>query len=184
VSKFPWHKLPTPLALLQLARFRDFLRKNNLHDTSQIPKRDNLPKPTPSPDNRNLVARTDDGSYNDLKHPEMGMVGTRLGRNIPLKDAKVDPKTLLTPNPHTVSLVLLKRDKFIPATILNLHAAAWIQFQTHDWFTHGNNQPDNNFLIPKNGSDDVLKVPKTLKDPSRNDENTEPATFINHVTHW
>ena len=180
----PWHKLPTPLALFKLSQFRDDLRENNLHDTSQVPERDKLPQPVPSPDDKHLVARTADGSYNDLKHPEMGMAGTRLGRNIALKDAKVDTKNLLTPNPRTVSQVLLKRDKFIPATILNLHAASWIQFQTHDWFTHGNNQTDNSFSIPKNGSEDILEVPKTLEDPTRTDDNTDPATFINHVTHW
>ncbi len=180
----PWHKLPTPLALLQLIQFRDSLREQNLQDTSQVPDRDKLPKPTPSPDNRHLVARTADGSYNDLEHPEMGMAGTRLGRNIPLKNAKVDEPNLLTPNPRAVSQVLLKRDRFIPATILNLHAASWIQFQTHDWFTHGDNQPDNNFSIPENGSDDILEVPKTLKDHTRDDDNTNPATFINDVTHW
>ena len=112
------------------------------------------------------------------------MAGTRLGRNIPLTDAKVDEPNLLTPNPRTVSRVLLKRDRFIPATILNLHAASWIQFQTHDWFTHGNNEPDNNISIPASGVDDTLEVPRTLKDPTRHDDNTNPASFINHVTHW
>ena len=180
----PWHKLPTPLALLQLIQFRDRLREQNLRDTSHVPDRDKLPKPSPGDDNRHLVARTADGSYNDLKYPEMGMAGIRFGRNIPLQDAKVDESNLLSPNPRTVSSVLLKRDKFIPAKILNLHAASWIQFQTHDWFTHGNNQPDNNISIPEPDSDDVFEVPRTLPDPTRNDDNTNPATFINHVTHW
>lgn len=184
MSMIPWHKLPTPLALLQLIQVRDRLREQNLRDTSHIPERDKLPQPSPSPDNRHLVARTADGSYNDLNYPEMGMAGTRLGRNVPLQDAKVDEAKLLTPNPRTVSEVLLKRNEFIPATILNLHAASWIQFQTHDWFTHGDNQPDDNISIPKTGSDDVLEVPRTLKDPTRDDDNTNPATFINHVTHW
>ena len=179
----PWHKLPTPLALLQLIQFRDRLREQNLRDTSHIPDRDKLPKPNSGNDNRHLVARTADGSYNDLNYPEMGMVGTRFGRNVPLKDAKVDELKLLTPNPRTVSRKLLKREEFIPAKILNLHAASWIQFQTHDWFTHGDNQPDNNFSIPDADSED-LEVPKTLKDPTRDDDNTSPATFINHVTHW
>lgn len=180
----PWHKFPTPLALLQLIQFRDRLREQNLRDTSHIPDRDKLPKPSPSDDNRHLVARTADGSYNDLDRPEMGMAGTRFGRNVPLQDAKVDEPKLLTPNPRTVSQKLLRRKDFNPATILNLHAASWIQFQTHDWFTHGNNQPDDRISIPEPDSDDVLEVPKTLKDPTRDDDNTNPATFINHVTHW
>lgn len=187
----PWHKLPTILGLLELVKFRNELREKNLQDTSQIPNKDELPKaPAPSADGRHLVARTSDGSYNDLKHPEMGMVGSRFGRNVPLKDANVDTAKILEPNPRLVSQVLLKRDKFIPATILNFHAASWIQFQTHDWFSHGNNQPDDKFIVPVKPDDTwqhnhgSFEVPKTLKDPTRDDNNTSPGTFINHVTHW
>ena len=187
---FPWHKFPLPLALLQLIQFRNELRENNLHDTSQLVDKSKLPQPQPSPDKRYLVARTADGSFNDLDQPEMGMAGTRFGRNVPLAEANVDERNLLTPNPRLVSSVLLKRDRFIPATILNLHAASWIQFQTHDWFTHGDNQPDNRFSIPPvpnapaNHESQPLEVAKTIKDPSRTDDNTRAATFVNEVTHW
>ena len=78
----PWHKLQTPFALLNLLNFRNKLRKNNLHDTSQIADKDKLPKPIPDADNKHLIARTADGSFNDLEHPEMGMAGTRFGRNV------------------------------------------------------------------------------------------------------
>ena len=189
----PWHKLPVPFGLLQLVKFRSALRENNLHDTSQIADTDQLPVPTPK-GNRHLVARTADGSYNDLAHPEMGMVGTRFGRNVALQDAAVDEANLLEPNPRLISRTLLKRDTFIPATILNLHAASWIQFQTHDWFSHGDNpageQPGNSFVVPPADSENNtaentdLKVPKTPKDPTRTDDNTAPATFTNRVTHW
>jgi hypothetical protein len=90
----PWHKLPTPFGLLKLVQFRGKLRQNNLRDTSQLPNTDKLPKPAPSGD-RHLKARTSDGSYNDLQHPEMGMAGTRFGRNVPLEDAKFDEKNIL-----------------------------------------------------------------------------------------
>jgi hypothetical protein len=190
----PWHKLPTPLALLRLIQFRDKLRQQNLHDTSQIPNQDELPQPIPSPDGRHLKLRTIDGSFNDLEHPEMGMAGTRMGRNVPLNDAKFDEKNLLMPNPRTVSQVLLTRDKFHPATILNLHAASWIQFQTHDWFTHGDSQPpgepDHAVEIPLEENDPwpqeyrPLAIRKTLADPTRHDGNNNPPTFISKVTHW
>ena len=89
--KIPWHKLPTPLALLQLVQFRSQLRENNLRDTSQLLENDQLPKPQPSPDGRHLVARTADGSFNDLDQPAMGMAGTRFGRNSPLADSNLTP---------------------------------------------------------------------------------------------
>ena len=188
--KIPWHKLPTPLALLQLVQFRSQLRENNLRDTSQLLENDQLPKPQPSPDGRHLVARTADGSFNDLDQPAMGMAGTRFGRNSPLAEANVDEQNLLEPNPRLVSSVLLKRDAFIPATILNLHAASWIQFQTHDWFSHGDNQKGNAFSLPpvqnypEEADNQPLTVEKTIADPTRIDDNTRPATFINDVTHW
>ena len=190
----PWHRLQTPFALLKLILFRNALRKDNLHDTSQLSNQDELPKPVPSEDGSHLQVRTANGSFNDLDHPEMGMAGTRLGRNVPLNDAKLDEKNLLNPNPRTVSRVLLTRDEFHPATILNLHAAAWIQFQTHDWFSHGDSQPpskpNNKFEIPLAEDDPwpqeyrPLTVRKTLEDSTRDDGNKNPPTFINKVTHW
>ena len=187
---FPWHKLPLPLGLLKLIEFRISLRENNLRDTSKIADTEKLPTAKPAPGDRYLVARTANGSYNDLAQPEMGMAGTRFGRNVPLAEASVDQKNLLKPNPRLISSKLLKRDAFIPATILNLHAASWIQFQTHDWFSHGDNQPDAHISIPPEHpapgepAGQKFDVAKTIKDPSRADDNTRPATFVNEVTHW
>ena len=47
----------------------------------------------------------------------------------------------MTPNPREVSTQLLNRDEFKPATTLNVLAACWIQFENHDWFSHGENSP-------------------------------------------
>ncbi len=186
-----WHQLPIPLSLLKLVEFRGKLRKNSLHDTRQLPDQNKLPHPpAPSPDNHHLVARTADGSYNDLKHPEMGMAGTRFGRNVPLKDAKLDSANLLTPSPRLVSNKLLARQSFVPASFLSLMAAAWIQFETHDWFSHGDNQPDNKIDIPLPPDDtweqeqhQPLRIDRTIEDLSRDGE-TQPPTFINRETHW
>lgn len=185
-----WHSLPTPLALIQLLTFRNKLREENLHDTSQLPNKDQLPQPTPDPQGRYLVARTDDGSFNDLENPQMGMAGTRFGRNIPL--SAIQPETeaqLMTPNPRIVSRTLMTREEFQPATILNLIAAAWIQYENHDWFSHGNNQEDQKIEIPLESDDPwpeeyrPLVVGKTALDTSRQ-SGANPPTFINTVTHW
>lgn len=191
MSRKPWHQLKTPLALIKLLQFRNRLRENNLHDTAAIVPTDHLPKPKPSPDGRHFRARTDDGSFNDLDHPEMGMAGTRFGRNVPLQDAYPDEKALLTPNPREISRKVMTRDEFIPATILNVLAAAWIQFENHDWFSHGDNQTKQKFQLPLADDDDwpaehrPLEVGKTAIDETRKgDESGGPPTFINHVTHW
>ena len=54
---------------------------------------------------------------------------------------------LLEPNPRVVSRELLTRDEFIPATIVNVLAGAWLQFEVHDWFSHGKNVPEEPFLL-------------------------------------
>lgn len=187
----PWHRLPTPLALLKLIGFRDELRQHNLQDTSQLPTKEGLPKPVPSPDNRHLVARTIDGSFNDLDHPEMGMVGTRFGRNVPLKETYPDQNNLLKPNPRSISRALMTRDEFKPAETLNLLAAAWIQFQNHEWFFHGDGQPNNKIEIPLEKDDPwpaehrPLAINKTLEDPTRPEgDQSGPPTFLSHSTHW
>ncbi|NES66097.1 MAG: peroxidase [Okeania sp. SIO2D1] len=189
--KWPWYKFPTPIALLKLLGFRNKLREENLHDTAQLPTQDDTELPLPLPGDRHLVVRTADGSFNDLEDPKMGMAGTRFGRNFPLKNVYPNEENLLNPNPRVISRKLLTREEFVPATTLNLLAAAWIQFQTHDWFSHGDNQQDNKFQIPLEEGDPwpeeyrPLEIKKTLADTTRSDEHTQgPPTYINKVTHW
>jgi hypothetical protein len=191
MARKQWHQLLTPLALVKLLQFRNRLQQDNLHDTSAIAPTDRLPQPEPSADGRHLRARTDDGSFNDLEQPAMGMAGTRFGRNVPLQDAFPDENAILTPNPRTLSRQLLTRDEFRPATILNVLAAAWIQFENHDWFSHGNNQTQKKFELPLAEDDDwpedhrPLEVGRTAVDDTRaGDTRSGPPTFINHVTHW
>jgi hypothetical protein len=47
-----------------------------------------------------LTERSPDRSWNDLDHPEMGMAGTRFGRNVPLEDTWPDRDRILEPNPN------------------------------------------------------------------------------------
>ncbi|MGH3588587.1 MAG: peroxidase family protein, partial [Pseudonocardia sp.] len=128
-----WHRLPMRLSVLNLSAFRDVLRHHNLFDTEP---REAPPaaRPVPVlPDETARVWRTFDGTYNDLSEPHMGAVGAAFGRNL-----KPDyrPDLFDEPNPITVSQQLLYRKDFLPARSLNLLAAAWIQFQVHDWVNH------------------------------------------------
>jgi Animal haem peroxidase len=186
----PWHRLPTPLALLKLNQFRKKLRQENLHDTSQLPDKEKLPKPVPDPNGRHLTARTADGSFNDLDRPEMGMAGTRFGRNVPLKEVYPDEKNLMNPNPRTISRVLMTRDEFIPASTLNVLAAAWIQFQNHEWFAHVNDEKKQ-YEIPLKEDDPwpeehrPMTVQQTAADPTRPAGDTSgPPTYLSKSTHW
>ncbi|HYY33743.1 MAG TPA: peroxidase family protein, partial [Gaiellaceae bacterium] len=135
-----WAKLPTPLALPVLIGLRDRLRERNLYDTGRGP----LDKPPFTDPNQADYrgARTLDGTYNDLNDPLMGSIGSRFGRNVPLQYSwHEEPPELYDPNPRLISRKLLTRESFQPATTLNLLAGAWIQFEVHDWFSHGDNDP-------------------------------------------
>ena len=132
--RWEWHRLPLMFALLNLSLLRHELRQENLIDTAP---REAPPRADPSPPGaipeEVRTRRMFDGSYNDLSAPRMGAVGATFGRNI---KAAYLPNLIDEPNPVTVSQTLLRRENFIPATTLNVLAAAWIQFQVHDWVQH------------------------------------------------
>ena len=47
-----------------------------------------------------------------------------------------------------ISRELMARDTFKPAGIINALAAAWLQFENHNWFFHGDGIPDQGIDIP------------------------------------
>lgn len=183
----PWYTRPTLLAVRELIGIRNDLRKFNLHDTEDAPLTGGLPPVADNAPQRKY--RTTEGTYNDLKFPQMGAADTRFGRNFPIKETRPDDPNLLNPNPRTVSRELMTREQFQPATILNLLAAAWIQFEVHDWFSHGKVDPAHGeFEVPLDGNDPwpqrPMRIPKTEPDANPSPDAKRRPTFTNHVTHW
>src|SRR5437762_721603 len=134
VNRFvEWHKLPLRTSLLNLDVFRFVLRRDNLIDTNTPEAPPRARAVPPAPDEEGRTARSFDGRGNDMSVPNMGAVGVPFGRNV---KPNYQPELFDTPNPITVSETLLKREAFIPARSLNILAAAWIQFQVHDWVDH------------------------------------------------
>jgi hypothetical protein len=184
----PWDRLPRLLGAVNLTAFRVRERQHNLHHAGY-----GLPSASEwRPGNERF--RSADGSYNSLDHPRMGMAGARFGRNVPLSEAVPDTGLdLLDPNPRVISREILQRTTFKPATTLNLLAAAWIQFETHDWFSHGH-APDgpDDFKIPLPPGDDwpqaehgCMRVRRSRPDSTER----EPwlggtPTFQNQNSHW
>lgn len=185
----PWHRLPRMLGLVNLIALRDQLRAENLVDT-RTPGGRRTPGVTPktAPDAVRRF-RTADGSYNDLSDPDMGMAGTRFARNVGLDHARPAAAPAISePSPREISRRLMRREEFTPATSLNLLAASWIQFQTHDWFAHGR-EPDAFIEVPIAEGDDwfehPMRIPRTLQDQTRTDADVElPPTYINSQSHW
>jgi hypothetical protein len=169
-----------------LKGIQDKLRHENLYDNdSTRPIAASLPKSAPE---GSLTGRTEDGTFNDFEMPGMGSNGTRFGRNVPLAEAFPDPdEKLLVPDPRVVSRELLTRDRFTPATTLNLLAAAWIQFEVHDWFSHGKGDWDNAYHLPLQEGDpwpeNPMRIPRARRDPTWSEDGS-PPTYVSADSHW
>ena len=180
----PWHERPRVLAMAELIDIRNDLREQNLHDTEEPPlKRQEIPADL-NPAVR--TGRSIDGTFNDLHVPAMGAAGRRFGRNFALQHVFPDTANLLVPNPRVVSLELMTRDQFQPATVLNLLAAAWIQFMVHDWFVHKRSKTQT-IGIPIQPGDawgsPEMTVPRTEPDPAP-PGSTRPPAYANENSHW
>lgn len=177
VNRFrPWHRLGKLIGLGNLLALRIELREHNLHDTDG-----DLTQPKPGcpfhSEPNGTRKRTEEGTHNDLSNPAMGCRFSRLGRNMRTKVPPDQEKELMTPNPFEISEKLLRRTDFKAATGLNLLAAAWIQFQVHDWFGHENEElTANDDDVANEGKKHELKwqdggtthkmvIPKTKPDP-------------------
>src|SRR5262249_17002515 len=117
-----------------LIQIRNELRAKNLHDTEEPPLQKRAPGDPLPPDAK--TDRREDGTDNDLDFPQMGAWNRRFGRNFPLAETFPAAANLMNPNPREVSLAVMTRKQFIPASFVNLLVAAWIQFMVHDWFAH------------------------------------------------
>ena len=189
--RIEWYRMPFLLSVLNILSLQRDLRRGNLYGGADPA----IKAPDPGDSDVRLL-RSADGSYNDLGKPEMGMAGTRFARNVPLRHAYGEQgEQLLRPNPRIVSNELLARRAFLPVPHLNLLTAAWLQFMTHDWFSHGDNDPKRPIDVPLPPGDaweggptnrpGHISVHATLADESRTDaDEGMPATFRNHVTHW
>jgi Animal haem peroxidase len=184
LNRRPWYKLPRLLAMGRLIDMRDELREKNLHDTEEPPLECLDAPVAATPAQRE--GRSIDGSFNDLKCPQMGAVGRRFGRNVPLQHVFPDTSNLLVPSPRIVSRELMTRDEFKPVTMLNLLATAWIQFMVHDWFVHERSKTDA-IEIPIGQGDDwetpTMRVPRTDPDPAPAGSSRPPA-YVNRNSHW
>jgi hypothetical protein len=176
-----WDRLPRVIGIPVLVGLRTRLRERNLYDTGVGPS-------LRAPEGASTNVRSPDGSHNDPDSPTMGMIGARFGRNVPLEHTYPEPADkLLEPSPRVVSRELLTRDEFIPATIVNVLAAAWLQFEVHDWFSHGKEEPERPWELDL-GDDDPwqerpMRILRTRRDPDPGTQGAAP-TYVTADSHW
>jgi hypothetical protein len=194
--RVPWHRLPVQLSLLNLQSFRHVLRRHNLLDT-EVHEAPPTARPVPAdPSETARVWRSFDGRFNDLSEPTMGAArASTFGRNLPLD---YRPHLFNEPNPIVVSRELLHREVFLPARSLNLLAAAWIQFQVHDWVSHARHPLGHNDVevplppgmagwsnTPGGPPEPVMRIAGNIPEGGGNLPDGSPLPlFKNQVSHW
>ncbi len=177
-----WYRLPKPAALVVLTGIRMRLRRSNLVDPQATPV---AWGPEPLPQGERPLTRTVTGESNDLNEVAMGSAGEIFGRNVRLDGTS--PQNIVDPNPRTISEELLARKAFIPATSLSLLAASWLQFEVHDWLSHGFNEPDEQFEIDLAPDDPWTHERPMLVERSKQGPPTTDGgkpTYRNTETHW
>ena len=186
----PWHEQPRALGLICLLAIRSRLRRHNLYEATVTPRGGEAPR---GPMSRTVPPprreRTADGSFTDPARPATGGAGAPFGRNQPLWSGPA-PDDLLDPNPREVSEAVLARNgRMQEATILNLLAAAWLQFMVHDWMSHGKGVRDERVEVPLPPGDDwpspgdhmeIVRTPPAQGRPAPGG----PPVFVNTETHW
>src|SRR4051812_34436788 len=189
-KKRAWYELPTtPLKALNLLSLRLDLRDMNLFDTSTPIRKHGIEEPPEEV----LKARRPDGKWNDLNDPDMGSTDSAFTRNIDPKRIRPEkPPRLHEPSARKVSLELMTRREFQPATTLNVLAAAWIQFENHNWFFHGRGDKDEVIEVPLDESDDwpehPMRARRTVSVPAHHTKSSGDGSgnidYGNTETHW
>ena len=180
-----WNEEPS-LALQEkaLLKIREDLRAKNLYEAEGLRPTEDLGEATEEVKR----ARTPDGTWNDLSEPWLGAKGTGFGRNVPLSMTIIDRKRLLKPDPRTISRRLMARDTFKPAGILSAISAAWIQFENHNWFFHGDGVPDKTIDIPLQPGDkfpeNPMRIRETIPLHGEIKDGCPAPVFRNSETHW
>ncbi len=190
-----WYRKKLYSGILTLAHMRDKLNLENLRTTYPSGAKVGYHEGPMSPPPGVTHYRTADGSWNNLDDPKEGAAGTRFARNVrPSAARPASDAELLDPDPRLISRRLLSRNgDMAEVPFLNLLAACWIQFQNHDWISHGENLTREIIEVPLAEDDPAREryrqhamfVGRTQPDPTRRETGENyPTSFVNEVTHW
>jgi hypothetical protein len=168
--RFHWDRLPLPLGVVTLVGLRHRLRERNLYDPGMPRHLDGGAADRAA----SWLERSADGRGTHPDDPRIGAAGTRFARNTPV--APEPDFAGRAPSPQAVSKALLQRREFQPATTLNVLAAAWLQFEVHDWFAHQPEVDADGHLVAG-----PLGLPPLRRDP---DSPKPLPMYLSDQTHW
>ncbi len=189
-----WYRKRLFLGVLSLAYMRNQLNKKNLFATYTQSEKEYYKKLLKNKPAQSEFFRTYNGTYNNLDHPLEGAAGSRFQRNVsPASSNAISQDDILLPNPRWISRSLLTRvGEMKKAQHINMLAAAWIQFQNHDWVSHIEPSGRDCYSIDIDSDDPIrlkfnqskLFVGKTPSDPTLTKDSPYQHSYINEVTHW
>ena len=77
----------------------------------------------------------------------MGMIGARFGRNVPSTAPARSPAAATRTEPAARQPRAADARDVHAGDDVNVLAGAWLQFEVHDWFSHGKNVPEEPFEL-------------------------------------
>jgi hypothetical protein len=186
-----WYTRPGVAGTMTLGAMREWLNDNTLESTYQGNLVGNQQPGQKKPEWTDRY-RTATGAWT-TNDPMEGAAGTEFQHQgteglAARKNRAEDPSL---PSAREVSRAMLQPidGKRVEAPFLNNLAIAWIQFQNHDWVSHGENRLDETYKVPLKEDDPLrqkygqenLFVRKTQENVTRDDGK---LANVNEVTHW
>lgn len=189
-----WRRQSRYVGLLSLGVHREWMNEHVMQDpyargelTAHQPPAQKRPAWTRTMPTANGSWRTDD--------PMEGAALTRFAQQgaQPFERFRSRLEDPRLPNPREVARALLHRKPGTEQTLapfLNALYIAWIQFQSHDWFSHGENvTTGGTYKVPLAPDDPIrlthglefLEIKRTQPDPR---PTPGRLTYVNEVTHW
>ncbi len=189
-----WIRRPRVFGQLTLAAYREWLNGHVIQDpyqpgelTAQQPPGQRRPAWTRSMPTATGAWRTDD----PMEGAALARYAQQGAQPIERFQSRLEDPRL--PNPREVARTFLHLRPGTDQTLapfLNKLYIAWIQFQSHDWFSHGENVAGGSMYRIPLASDDpirrehgleVLEIKRTQPDPH---PSRGRLTYPNEVTHW
>lgn len=193
-TRSAWQRRPGLFGLLTLGAWREWLNAHVMQDpyakgqlTAHQQPAQRRPAWTRSMPTANGSWRTDD----PMEGAAMARFAQQGAQPFERFASRLDDPRL--PNPREVARAFIHRRPGTEQTLapfLNKLYIAWIQFQSHDWFSHGENVvTGGTYRIPLADDDPIrvthglefLEIKRSQPDPLPTDGR---LTFPNEVTHW
>jgi len=179
-----WHQSKSTLiAVFKLWALRERANRENLDDAlsgHHFSKEGDHRSMEFSSSRLEVSGNQDNTTPNLGNSKKMGEAGYVFGRNIKYKYLVPESENdvLSDPDPIAVANALLARKEFKPAKTLNVLAAAWIQFQNHEWFRHSlDKEWEKSLGIHKSKRAGVVSY-------SSKEKSVVVPVFSNEFSHW